>query len=152
MWWGDGGSRTCDNALPGWWVETSTLLRLGIREEVEDPLLLAECWGQDVIDRGWPVAWESCGLEGRVCSVAAGAYVQEVQTNAPLMDATDQGFGSPVVEMSQDGAAENGMADCGTDGREGLGTDKGRYAQQTEEGESCVGGLSGLVCRTARLF
>ena len=134
----------------GW--RTSTLLRLGIREEVEDPLLLAECWGQDVIDRGWPVAWESCGLEGRVCSVAAGAYVQEVQTNAPLMDATDQGFGSPVVEMSQDGAAENGMADCGTDGREGLGTDKGRYAQQTEEGESCVGGLSGLVCRTARLF
>ena len=46
---------------------------------------------------------------------------------------------SPAVEMSQDGAAENGMTECGTDGREGLGSDKGMLSR-LNEGDFCVTG------------
>ncbi len=92
------------------------------------------------------------------CKVESAALLQAldvmyVQTNAPLKDAAGQGFDAPAVEMSQDGAAANGMPDCGSDNCESLGIDKGMLSR-LDEGESCVTGWRIRVglCRTARLF
>ena len=153
VWWGDGVAELATMPyLAGGW-RTSTLLRLGIREEVEDPRLLAECLGggrhrpRVGLSHGKAAGWkvESAAL------LQALMYKRSKQTPRGWRRRT-RGLVRQWLKCRKTALQRTEWRNAGLMAARAWERIKVGMLSKLNESESCAGGLSGLVCRTARLF